>query len=97
MERMSLKERKQLQDLQAKYKRVQRAEEQFYKDADEMKEQLIERWNLTDRLTQAAVIIGTDPDELYSWITSDAQIAYYRRTHQISREEQPQEEPLTFS
>ena len=70
MERMTETELKQLRDLQAKQKRVQRAEAEFFKEADLRKAELFERWDVSDRLAEAADMIGTDPDTLYAWITS---------------------------
>lgn len=81
MERMSESELKQLRDLQAKQKRVQRAEAEFFKEADLRKEELLERWDVSDKLAEAAQMIGTDPDTLYEWITSEEQIMYFRKRH----------------
>lgn len=83
MEKMSEAELKQLRELQAKQKRVQRAEQEFLKEADSRKEELLERWNVQDQLKQAADLIGTDPNSLYEWITSEDQISFYRRKHGI--------------
>ena len=82
MERMTDAEKKQLNELQAKQKRVQRAEAAFLRDADERKEELLRRWGVTDRLSEAATLIGTDPDALYEWIVRDDQVRYYRQHHQ---------------
>lgn len=81
MERMSESELKQLRDLQAKQKRVQRAEAEFFKEADLRKDELLERWDVSDRLAEAADMIGTDPSALYDWITSEEQIAYFKKRH----------------
>lgn len=81
MERMSESELKQLRDLQAKQKRVQRAEAEFFKEADLRKAELLERWDVSDKLAEAADMIGTDPDTLYAWITSEEQITYFRKRH----------------
>lgn len=83
MEKMTESERKMLRDLQAKAKRVARAEEDFYKEADSRKDELLRRWAVVDRLEKAADVIGTTADNLYDWITSPAQTAYYRRAHHI--------------
>lgn len=48
MEKMSKKEREMLLALQAKAKRVQRAEAEFLREADSRKEELLERWGLSD-------------------------------------------------
>lgn len=45
-ERMTEKEREQLRALQAKEKRVQRAEAEFLQEADERKEELLQRWGI---------------------------------------------------
>lgn len=81
MERMSESELKQLRDLQAKQKRVQRAEAEFFKEADFRKDELLERWSVSDRLADAAQMIGTDPSTLYDWITSEEQITYFKKRH----------------
>lgn len=84
MEKMTTAELKTLHDLQAKQKRVQRAEKEFFEEADSRKEELLERWGITDRLAEAAEKIGTTPEELYDWITSEDQINYYRRKHTVT-------------
>lgn len=84
MEKMTESELKLLRELQAKQKRAQRAEADFLKEADDRKEVLLERWGVTDKLSEAATIIGTTSEELYAWITSDEQVGYYRRRHGIS-------------
>ena len=81
MERMTEKELQQLRSLQAKQKRVQRAEDEFFKEADSRKDELLSRWGQVDRLQQAAEVIGTDADTLFDWITCESQIAFYRRNH----------------
>ena len=48
MEKMSKKEQEMLRALQAKAKRVQRAEAEFLREADARKEELLERWGLSD-------------------------------------------------
>lgn len=48
MEKMSKKEQEMLHALQAKAKRVQRAEAEFLREADAKKEELLERWGLSD-------------------------------------------------
>lgn len=78
---MTEAEIKLLHELQAKQKRAQRAEAEFLKEADSRKEDLLERWKVKDRLADAAEKIGTTPEELYDWITSEEQISYYRRKH----------------
>lgn len=84
MEKMTEAELKTLRELQAKQKRAQRAEADFMKEADSRKEELLERWQVTDNLSEAAAIIGTTSEELYAWITSDEQVGYYRRRHGIN-------------
>lgn len=81
MEHMTEKELEQLRALQAKQKRVARAEEEFMKEVDARKDELLSRWDHEDRLQQAAEVIGTDADTLYAWITSEPQVAYFKRNH----------------
>lgn len=81
MEKMTQAEKKMLRELQAKEKRVQRAEADFYKEADLRKEELIERWEIKDMMKEAAEIVKTDPDTLFRWITSDSQISFFRKKH----------------
>ncbi len=81
MEKMSDRERQLLLDLQAKAKRVSRAEAEFLEEADSRQKELLQRWSVKDRLQQAAEQIGTSSEELYQWITSDQQIHFYRRAH----------------
>jgi DNA replication initiation complex subunit (GINS family) len=90
-ERMTQKELDMLRSLQAKQKRVQRAEEEFFREADSRRDELLERWEKSDRLQEAADLIGTDADTLYGWITSDDQIAFFRRKHLV--ETAPSEDP----
>lgn len=84
MEKMTNAELKTLRELQAKQKRAQRAEADFMKEADSRKTELLERWAVTDKLSEAATIIGTTSEELFAWITSDEQVGYYRRRHGIA-------------
>lgn len=81
IERMSAKEKQMLRELQAKEKRVQRAEAEFLKEADARKDELMDRWERSDRLNKAAEIIGTDADTLFDWITSAEQVAFFKRKH----------------
>lgn len=55
MEKMTRKEQELLRELQAKAKRVKRAEDDFFKEADSRKNELLSRWGLSD-------IIGRDKD-----------------------------------
>lgn len=84
MEKMTEAEMKMLRELQAKQKRAQRAEAEFMKEVDSRKEELLERWGVSDRLSEAATIIGTNSEDLYAWITSEEQVGYYRRRHGIN-------------
>lgn len=81
MEKMTAAEKKLLRELQAKEKRVMRAEAEFLKEADSRKDELLKRWEISDRLEQAAELIGTDSDTLFVWITSDIQVRYFRQKH----------------
>ena len=60
MEKMTQKERETLLALQAKAKRVQRAEEAFLREADARKDELLERWGLSDKLQNDATHIEQD-------------------------------------
>lgn len=51
MEKMSKKEQEMLRALQAKAKRVQRAEAEFLREADARKEELLARWGLKYSVT----------------------------------------------
>lgn len=79
MEKMTNKERETLLALQAKAKRVQRAEEEFFRDVDERKDEILERWNTSDRLQALASQLGTDADSLFDWILSDEHAYLYRK------------------
>ena len=79
MEKMTNKERETLLALQAKAKRVQRAEEEFFRDVDERKDEILERWNTSDRLQDLASQLGTDADSLFDWILSDEHAYLYRQ------------------
>ncbi len=48
-EKMTEKEREQLKALQAKEKRVQRAEADFLQEADERKDELLKRWGIVSQ------------------------------------------------
>lgn len=80
-EKMTKKELETLHALQAKQKRVQRAEEEFLREADSRRDELMKRWGRSDRLTEAAERVGTDAGSLFDWITGPEQIAFYRRKH----------------
>ena len=64
MEKMTQKERETLLALQAKAKRVQRAEEEFLREADARKDELLERWGLSDKLQSNATHIEQDMDSM---------------------------------
>lgn len=81
MEKMTAAEKKMLRELQAKEKRVMRAEMEFLKETDSRKEELLQRWKMSDRLEKAAALMDTDSDTLYAWITSDTQVRYFRMKH----------------
>ena len=81
MEKMTASEKKMLRDLQAKEKRVMRAEAEFLNEADSRKDELLKRWKMSDRLEQAAELVGTDSDTLFAWITSDIQVRYFSLKH----------------
>ena len=81
MEYMTEAERKKLRYLQAKEKRVARAEAEFLKEADKRKNELIQRWNMSDRIQKAAAKIGTDSETLFKWIMSEEANQLFHRTH----------------
>jgi len=81
MEKMTVSEKKMLRELQAKEKRVIRAEAEFLKEADSRKDEFLKRWKMSDRLEQAEELVGTDCDTLFAWITSDIQVRYFRQKH----------------
>ena len=68
-ERMTDKERETLKALQAKEKRVQRAEAEFLAEADERKEELLKRWGIVPqkstkhRVAEQAAPVEVDPVE----------------------------------
>lgn len=79
MEKMTNKERETLLALQAKAKRVQRAEEEFFRDVDERKDEILERWNTRDRLQALASQLGTDADTMTDWLLSDEHVYHFRQ------------------
>ena len=79
MEKMTNKERETLLALQAKAKRVQRAEEEFFRDVDERKDEILERWNTRDRLQALASQLGTDADTLFDWLLSEEHVDVFRQ------------------
>lgn len=84
---MTEKELEQLKALQAKQKRVQRANEDFMKEADARKEELLSRWGAQNKWAKLAQKIGTDEDSLYRWVSSEKQIAFFKNSnmqHQVS-------------
>ena len=81
MEKMSDAERKTFNDLQAKQKRVKRAEILFYKDVDEHQNEIMKRFAQKDRLAMAAEEYGTDADTLYAWLKEPAQLEMFRKKH----------------
>lgn len=60
MEKMTRKERETLLALQAKAKRVQRAEEEFLREADARKAELLSRWGLSAMLQETAAPVVPD-------------------------------------
>lgn len=82
MEKLTPKEQEVLKALTAKAKRIERAEKQFLTDADARKAELLERWGMSDELDYiASVYYGITKDELRSFITSEQQVNFYKRTH----------------
>ena len=71
MEKMTAKEKEKMLALQAKYKRVQRAEEDFYREVDEHRDEILERFGRHDQLREVADLIGTDKETLLAWLKTD--------------------------
>ena len=63
MEKMSKKEQEMLRALHAKAKRVQRAEAEFLREADSRKEELLERWGLSDIKKSSVSAENSDQNE----------------------------------
>lgn len=61
MEHMSEKELEQLRALQAKQKRVQRAEQEFFEEADKRKEELLARWGLVIKRKESQATASAAP------------------------------------
>ena len=70
-----------INDLQAKQKRVKRAEILFYKDVDEHRNEIMKRFAQKDRLAMVAEEYGTDADTLYAWLKEPAQLEMFRKKH----------------
>lgn len=82
MEKMTESERQKLKDLQAKAKRVERAEKDFWANVEERKDEILAKYGQTDnRLEQIAAVYGCSVDELISYIISERQVSYYKNTH----------------
>ncbi|MGM9946992.1 hypothetical protein [Floccifex sp.] len=95
METMTELERKQLKKLQAKAKRVSRQQKEFLEYADEHKDELLKRWNLSikkeislseslsnelsNKLNTIADIYGTNVNSLLDYISTDKQVNYFKR------------------
>ena len=90
MEKMTKAERDKLRQLQAKEKRVARAEKEFKCNVLERRDDVLgwlgvsdtqEASGTADRLAAAAAVYGISTDELLDYITSEQQVTYYRRCH----------------
>lgn len=79
MERMSDREIKLLHDLQAKQKRVQRADSEFFKNVEDRKDEVIRHLDIKDRLNEIATMYGTDSETLYKILTDPEQIEEFKR------------------
>ena len=83
MEKMTEKEMQKLKELQAKEKRVKRAEKQAEKEhikyAENHKEELLKKWGIKDELQEIAKLYDCTKQELIAHITSDTQVNYYKR------------------
>lgn len=98
METMTKSEKELLKKLQAKQKRVSRQEKEFLEYADKHKEELLQRWNLSDKnnnkmsdnslqrlyemMKHISQLYGTDINSLLNYISTDQQVNYFRKTHQ---------------
>ena len=81
LEKLTQKELETLRELSAKQKRIARAEKQFLSEADSRKEELLKRWGINDDLSFIAdLYYGVSKEELRSFITSDNQVNYFKRT-----------------
>lgn len=84
MEKFTQKEMDALRNLQAKKKRIERYQKQFYADVDAHKDEILDRWGmdtLLDLNQIAATYYGVSGWELRKWITSDRQVEYFKRVH----------------
>lgn len=89
MEKMTAKEEEQYRILSAKKKRIAREKEQFMRDVDEAKSEILAHWGIApaDKDWKAAAdMYGVSEEELYLHITSSQQVDYYRRTHKLPDE-----------
>lgn len=85
---MSAREREQLKELQAKAKRVERQQKEFLSYADDHKDELLERWNmsdtidasLSDKIKALEKKYDDDFETLFKHFISDQQVTYYKRT-----------------
>lgn len=78
---MSDREVKLLHDLQAKQKRVQRADAEFFKNVEERKDEVIEHLNCNDRLQEVATLYGISADDLYKILTDPAQVESFKSNY----------------
>lgn len=85
MEKMSDREVKLLHDLQAKQKRVQRADTEFFKNVEERKDEVLQHLNCNDRLQEVATLYGISADDLYKILTDPEQIENFKR-HYLNEE-----------
>lgn len=82
---MSDREVKLLHDLQAKQKRVQRADAEFFKNVEERKDEVLQHLNCEDRLQEVATLYGISADDLYKILTEPEQIETFKR-HYLNTE-----------
>ena len=90
MEKMTKAEKDKLRQLQAKEKRVARAEKEFMSNVLERRDDVLGWLGMSDmnepsgteaRLEAIAAAYGISEDELLDYISSEQQVAYYRRCH----------------
>ena len=86
MEHMSDKELETLRNLQAKAKRVARKEEEFLKEVDDRKNELMKRFNQSDRLDEIAKQLHTETEILSDWLLSKEHKELFKKAHQPGAE-----------
>lgn len=88
---MTMKEKKRLNELQAKQKRIQREEAVFWKNVEERKEEIFNYFGVREdysqdvmmkkEINEIAGMYGITVSELLTYIRSDRQVSYYKKYH----------------